>query len=205
MFTPLLVTFSNTEKSVNVYRVPAVRDETVWVTGPSPSGTNAMMSISAPSNWRIKLSVLFTLFHCRVILVSSCPIDLKLSALGGTETESTTCYLTHCNVHIVIFVSRNKLHYLLSNRWMGTWGSSYHLTTALSHWTLWWHIPLRQSLVARRPSIETERSFHQTTVCPGADRSTQSPPLPGLWWFHSLSHFVYWERNNSFVWLFKGI
>ena len=29
MLTPLLLTFSNTEKRVNVYLVPAVRDETV--------------------------------------------------------------------------------------------------------------------------------------------------------------------------------
>ncbi len=88
MFTPLLLTFSNTEKRVNVYSVPAVRDETVWVTGPSPSG--AVISISVPLNWRIKLSVMFTVSHCRVILVSSCPVDLKLSAFGGTETKRAT-------------------------------------------------------------------------------------------------------------------
>ena len=84
--TPLLLTFSNTEKRVNVYLVPAVRDETVWVTGPPPTG--ALMFISVPLNWRMKLTLLLTSFHCRVILVSSCPADLKLSVFGGAETEN---------------------------------------------------------------------------------------------------------------------
>ena len=32
--------------------------------------------------------LLLTLFHCRVILVSFCPADLKLSVFGGAETEN---------------------------------------------------------------------------------------------------------------------
>ena len=83
--SPLFLTFSNTEKRVNVYLVPAVRDETVWVTAPSPSG--AIMFVSAPLNWRTKLTLLLTLFHCRVILVSSCLDDSKPSVFWGADTE----------------------------------------------------------------------------------------------------------------------
>lgn len=51
---------------------------------------------------------MFTVFHCRVILVSSWPVDLKLSALGGTETKRTT-YKTE--IHHNYILSHIKQYY----------------------------------------------------------------------------------------------
>ncbi len=86
MLTPLLLTFSNTEKRVNKYSVAAVRDETVRVTGPSPSG--AAMCICGSLYWRTKLS-LFTLLQCRLIVVSFGPANMTLAVTEGAETEKT--------------------------------------------------------------------------------------------------------------------
>jgi len=76
---------SNTEYRVNVYLVPGVRDETMWITGPSPSG--ALMFVSMPSHWRTKLVLLLILFHCRVMLLLYCPDFLNPSTFWGADIE----------------------------------------------------------------------------------------------------------------------
>lgn len=62
-------------KRIKVYVVPGERDETVYVTG--PSADDALMFVSVPLKWRTKLTLLFILGHCRVMLLSFCPITLN--------------------------------------------------------------------------------------------------------------------------------
>ena len=117
MLTPLLLTFSNTEKRVNVYSVPAVRFDIVWVTAPSPSG--ALMYVSVPLNWRTKLTLLLTLFHCRVILVSSCADGLKLSVFSGANKEKQSkeqCYKYNWHVLSCIISTAHYIQHLVRDR-----------------------------------------------------------------------------------------
>lgn len=98
-------------------------------------------------------------------------------------------------------MSRNKMYYLICNRWMVELWSSYHLTTVPSHSNSWKYSGHVHCLVARWPSVETETCFHQTKQIPDGDRSTLKWPMPRGRPVHFLMHSVYWfEKEKKVHW-----
>ena len=83
MLTPLLWTFSDTVKRVKLYFVPIVSPEVTYVTDSLPISAVTFISLSLNAITYVRMFP--TLFHCRVTLVSSCPTDLKPTALAGAR------------------------------------------------------------------------------------------------------------------------